>query len=286
MDVGATGFTFTTIDAGPAATRANSDSSVNPKGWSNLSNSMFRKDRNGKVMGMRAMEGPRYSIGSQGYDPYGYAFTSFDDQGVVQFTAGDSNLVNQGMPGAHDRYGYQKAREILPISQNTLLSLGCTTPDGNGPMPTGRNTFTKLTLLGKQTAVNAGGMTASAETPWRDTSSIMFLDAIWLDSEYFFAIARVGASATDDSTLSYQWTVTAGNQRDCKVYVGKYNEDTGTIILGDAAPLPLPTRVCYTYFSPMLHRISNTEVAIIQVCQVEDQQQPAVQEINITVVGA
>lgn len=291
ITVGATGFTLQQVNAGIAPCRSNSDTTNNPKGWVNISTTLFRKDRDGKLMAIRSMWAADYSVSSQSYSAQGYGFTSFNDQGVVQNSAGDSGLINLKLAGGHDNGGFLKGRDMLPISANSLLSLGAANSDGyasNNAAATGRNNFVKITLSGIQVDYsNNTHITATVEQSWRDTSSVVFQDVIWLDNEYFFALARVtGATpASDESQNGYTWTVAAADARDCKVYIGKYNEATGSVTIADAAPLPLPTRIAKAYCSPMLHRISNTEVAILQVCQVENVS-TGIAEINITVCGA
>lgn len=288
IEVGETGFTFTTVAAGRAPTMATPDTTTRYQGITQQAIAMFRKDRNGKVMGIKAYNGATYSISSQQYQPFSYAFTSFDDQGAVVNSASDSNLKNKSLAGQHDKSGLQKARDCLPLSSNSLLSIGAPDSAGDGTMinsSTGRGNFVKITLSGIQTNdADADKISASTAQAWRDTSSIMFQDVIWLDNEYFFALARAGAQANDDLIVNYGWESALSQLRAEKVYIGKYNESTDSIILGDAAPLALPLNVGrYQGTGKYLHRISNTEVAILQLAQSED---ATAWEINITVVGA
>lgn len=283
VDVGATGFTLTTAKAGAAYTFSRLAQQLkNPNYYQTQ---MFRRDRTGKLMAIRGIQGSSYVVSSQSYAPYAYSFTSFDDQGVPQFYADDHGLSFTAPgtnAGFHDDGGVQKARDMLPISPSTLLSLGAVSPVGQGTMAS-RFNFVKITI-GKQENTETNQITATAETPWRDAKPVMFLDVVWLDSEYFFALARVANSINDDTDMPNGFGVTASAARDHLAYIGKYNDTTGSITLADASPITLPTR-CYALQpgGSFLHKISNTEIAILSVAQIGT---TSVYELNVTVVGA
>lgn len=283
VDVGATGFTLTSVACGSAWCLDRSNGIR--KAHIYFATQLFRRDRNGKLMGIRGLVASSFVSGSNSYQPFGYAFASFDDQGVPQFYAGDDGLVITGVAGFHDDGGLQKARDMLPISPSTILSLGACDTIGRGSLLPKSN-FVKLTI-GKQEALETNQIAATAETPWRDTGRTVFLDVLWLDSEYFFALSRFASTANDDIFTPTAFSANASYSRAQMAYVGKYNADTGSIVLGDAAPIALPTRCNNTQpGGQYLHKISNTEVAIIEVTQKDDDAASAIWELNVIVVGA
>lgn len=284
VDVGATGFTLTTIPCGQAWCMDRSDRQR--KAHSYYQTQLFRRDRNGKLMAIRSMFAPTYVSGQNTISPYGYSFASFDDQGVPQFYAGDDGMVAAGTAlGMHDDQGMQKARDMLPISPSTVLSLGAVDSLGRGAsLP--KSNFVKLTI-GKQEGVENNQISTSVETPWRDAGKIFFLDVIWLDTEYFFALARTSTGVSDDTILANAFGTTAANSRDQMVYIGKYNDTTGSITVGDASPLAIPTRCSFSQpGGQYLHRISNVEVAILEVTQKDDVPTNTAWELNVIVIGA
>jgi hypothetical protein len=285
VDVGVSGFTLTPVPVGSAWCIDRVDRQR--KAHSYFQTQLFRRDRNGKLMAIRSLFAPSYVSGQNNIQPFGYAFASFDDQGVPQFYAGDDGMFAiTAALGGHDDSGMQKARDMLPISPSTILSLGAVDNLGRGAaLP--KSNFVKLTI-GKQESLETNQISASAETPWRDTGKIFFLDVIWLDTEYFFALARTATAVSDDVIVAntFQTTGTT-NSRDQMVYIGKYNDTTGSITLGDASPLALPTRCSNTQpGGQYLHRISNVEVAILEVTQKDDVPTNNSWELNVIVIGA
>lgn len=244
-----------------------------------LTGHSIKRDLDGNILVARSFIGNTVSS----LDTNGIALTKFDKDGTPLYY-GNLSAV---MAGGVDVNGTQKGKDLLPITATHVLALGAKTGAlGYGGAVTGENTFTRLTL----SASNGASGSAGDSIAYRDATVAMFVDAIWLDDDYFFAMAfnrcpdgQVGIRAPA------QWDSLFRKASPQVAYIGKYNKDSNSLVMADSMPLALPGTQSYaTSQTKFLHRISNTEVAIIQPTYTDDSGVSAAQyyEINVTVIGA
>lgn len=233
----------------------------------------IRRDYAGNILIARAYVGSSISGGITN----GVQLTTFTKAGVPS----RYGMLLASPIGGVDNSGRHHGRDIFPVSTATLLSLGAKQAGGavaDGSIG-GENGFTRLFL----SVTNSAWVGSDSLIPWRDTTPVKFDDVIWLDDDYFFAIASLmSTSALLGARGGATWSVAPSNACKQVAYIGKYNKNANSIILGDAVPLALPGSQYYaTVQSHFLHRISNTEVAILQPSY-----NGSNYELNVTVIGA
>lgn len=241
----------------------------------NLTGHSIRSDRAGNILVTRSF----YGAMQAGSPTNGVQFTTFDKDGnVLRYGRANPTLV-----GGVDYNGFMKGKDVIPISASNLLSLGATSAAGSAAGSAGSEIgFARITL----SATTGGEITPSEHISYRDVSPFLFADVIWLDDDYFFAFGFKTPSA---NVLGVKeagiWNAADAHKSPEAVYIGKYNAASNSVVMADSMPLALPD-VSYAG-SPQtnfLHRISNTEVAIIQPAGLAS---PANSyEIRVTVIGA
>mgnify|MGYP003365357432 CR=1 FL=1 len=272
LTVGATSLTVAnTSTYGTIQCKATNGAAINSTPNILLGTSI-KRDRTGNIFIARAFAGPLYST----LLTHATILTVFNKDGGFLY----AGQLDPQTVGGLDAYGCQKGREILPIMQNIALNLGATDVGGNGSV-IGVNSFVKLTLGG------TGDFRVVPEPPiaYRDTAGVLFHDAIWLDQDYFFALAtNTGSSPTYGGVRNGgSWSSTAGDFRATVAYIGKYNQDSNSIVMSDNMPLALPCLIYHgSPVSNYLHKISNTEVAILTIVRTAGNGF----EFNVIVVGA
>ena len=232
----------------------------------------IKRDRNGNIFIARALAGPPYS----GLLTHATVLSVFNKDGGFLY----GGQLDAQTVGGLDAYGCQKGREILPITQNIALNLGATDAGGNGST-LGVNSFVKLSLG------STGDFRVVPEPPivYRDASGVLFHDAIWLDQDYFFALATDTSSSTAYGGVrnGWSWSNSIVEFRSTVAYIGKYNQDSNSVVMSDNMPLALPCLIYHgSPVSNYLHKISNTEVAIVTIVRTAGNGF----EFNVIVVGA
>lgn len=232
----------------------------------------IKRDRNGNIFIARSLAGPPYST----LLTHATILSVFNKDGGFLY----GGQLDAKTVGGLDAYGCQKGREILPITQNIALNLGATEAGGSGST-LGVNSFVKLSLG------STGDFRAVPEPPivYRDTSGVLFHDAIWLDQDYFFALATTTANSTTygGTRSGTSWSNSASEFRATVAYIGKYNQDSNSVVMSDNMPLALPCLIYHgSPVSNYLHKISNTEVAIVTLVRTAGNGF----EFNVIVVGA
>ena len=270
LTVGTDTLTVATVTSGSLTTRSTNGYSVLYTPTALIDHSI-KRDRNGNILVARAVIGANYSS----YLTNGICLTSFNKDGAVLY----AGQMEPSQTGGVDATGYQKGREIIPVRANIMLDLGATDSSGQGSI-NGINTFAKI-ILGSTGDARLNGV--YDPIPYRDFAPVLFHDAIWLDQDYFFALATSAPSGYNGIRNGASWSATAITAMAEVAYIGKYNEASNSVVMSDNMPLALPNKTYNgTPVSNFLHRISNTEVAILQAAWV----QSSLYELNITVVGA
>lgn len=273
ITVGATSMTLETITGYTLVAYGYSGATVQ---ISQLTGHSIRRDRAGNILIARSFVG---SIASGSVSTNGIQYTTFDKNGVpLRYGTAPHSSV-----GGVDYSGVQKGKDVIPISSDKLLALGAKSAAGTGSGSAGgENSFARLSLG----AASSFALTSEDQITYRDNSQMLFADIIWLDDDYFFAFGfKIPPSNTLGERSGGTWNAATAHMAPEVVYIGKYNKDSNSLVMADSMPLVLPD-VSYSG-SPQtnfLHRISNTEVAIIQPAGLAS---PANSyEIRVTVIGA